>query len=233
MRLCDIWNVKRLMNSGSVRNWFRDEAEKDRNRNPQEIPLKFQFGGEDFKPGQISGLVEQQWLEQWERAPHFKEAGHRREIDGYTLARVLPKSRKPGFWYRFEAQSLALIAHDEMKARMVEFAVEYERELSAFGRILATGTTGREVEEAARKLKGKIKRCRSGPKGGDIEIATEILYGRCDVVIFFIDALRPHPHIEDIRVVFAACMIENEVRMLTNELQAREWMDTVVRARVH
>lgn len=115
---------------------------------------------------------------------------------------------------------------------MVDFAIEYERELSSFGRILSTGTTGREVEEAARKLRGKIKRCRSGPKGGDMEIATEILYGRCDIVIFFIDPLHPHRHSDDIRVVFAACMLHNEVRMLTNELQAREWMGEVVRRRI-
>lgn len=77
-----------------------------------------------------------------------------------------------------------------------------------------------------------LRRCLSGPKGGDIEIATEILFGRCHMVIFFIDPL--HPRTDDMRVVFSACMAEienNDVRMLTNEVQAREWIEQAVRRR--
>ncbi|MDI6810900.1 MAG: hypothetical protein QMD80_04390 [archaeon] len=125
-----------------------------------------------------------------------------------------------------------------MKERMVDFAIQYETELSEFGRILATGTTGREIENACRKLREdeKVRRCLSGPKGGDIEIATEILYDRCNIVVFFIDPLHPHAHIDDIRVVFSACTAEikdNDVRMLTNEVQAREWIEEAVRRRTY
>ena len=242
MRLCDIWNEKRLMNPGSVETWFRDEAERDAQRNPQDIAPRprFYFGAGNFKPGNEkdyrcstndSWLINHRWLKQWAEEKDCMLAEDR-EGGGFFFANPTPKQRKQEFWYKFNLQTIALIAHDEMKRRMVDFAVEYERELSAFGRILATGTTGREVGNATRKLEGKIKRYRSGPKGGDIEIATEILYGRCDVVVFFIDPLNPHPHIEDIRTVFAACMIEGEVLMLTNEVQAREWMDSVVRPKV-
>jgi methylglyoxal synthase len=225
MRLCDIWNVKRLMNQGSVETWFQDEAERDAKRNPQEIPLRMRFGGGKLNDDlwKKAPYVDAQWAAQWSKASHYKESNHN------NISEILPKERELEFWRGFRNQTIALIAHDEMKRRMVDFAIEYERELSNFGRILATGTTGRDVQDATRELKGKIMQCRSGPKGGDIEIATEVLYGRCDVVIFFIDPLHPHPHIEDIRVVFAACMIENQTRMLTNEVQAREWMDVVVR----
>jgi hypothetical protein len=44
MRLCDLWNAKRLMNAESVRQWFREEAERDFQRNPQRIPLRFTLG---------------------------------------------------------------------------------------------------------------------------------------------------------------------------------------------
>jgi methylglyoxal synthase len=64
----------------------------------------------------------------------------------------------------------------------------------------------------------------SGPKGGDIEVATEIIFGRCHVVIFLIDPLKPHPHLDDIRVILGAGMMQ-DVEMLTNERQAREWME--------
>jgi methylglyoxal synthase len=123
--------------------------------------------------------------------------------------------------------TIALIAHDGMKARMLAFAIRYEDKLSQFKTILTTGTTGEMIEQESTKLAGKIFRYESGPKGGDIQIATEILFAQCDVVIFFIDALNPHPHIEDIRVVFAACMITDHVRMLTNPSQAADWMQRV------
>lgn len=128
----------------------------------------------------------------------------------------------------FKDMTIALIAHDEMKERMMSFAIDHEYELSKFGTILATGTTGREVE-AATSL--KIYRYHSGPKGGDIEIATEVILGRCHIVIFFIDPLNPHPHIEDIRTVFEACMLREKVIIITNEMHAREFMTRVVRGK--
>jgi len=133
---------------------------------------------------------------------------------------------------RFDEMTIALIAHDEMKSRMIEFAIDHEQELEKFKTILATGTTGREVAAAtSKKIDDKMVRYHSGPKGGDIEIAIAILNGYCDIVIFFIDPLRPHPHIEDIRVVFQACMLKDQVVMITNEMHAREFMSRVVRGK--
>jgi methylglyoxal synthase len=202
MRLCDLWHVKRLMNTGSVEEWFEKEAESDIHRNPQRCPpcLVLSGYGKECMP-----------------------------IPGPQSVYEIKRPNTFDFPESFENMTIALIAHDEMKARMVEFVIDYESELARFQRILTTGTTGREVEEATRDLKGKIHRYHSGPKGGDIEIATEILFGECHIVIFFIDPLHPHPHIEDIRVVFGACMIQDKVRMLTNEMQAREWMERVVK----
>ena len=121
-----------------------------------------------------------------------------------------------------------------MKGRMTDFANQYENELSQFRRILATGTTGNEVQNVCKKLKNSIILCKSGPKGGDIEIATEILFGCCNIVIFFIDPLNPHPHIDDIRVVLSACMAEifnSHVQIITNEVHARDWVEEAVRRR--
>lgn len=217
MRLCDLWNAKRLMNAESVRSWFRDEAERDVGRNPQEIPLKIVLG---------TAETDNPW----------PEAEHKYEKEYYKVETPYRERRPEDFWTKFDKQSIALIAHDEMKSRMIDFAIQYESELGKFQRILATGTTGQEVMNACRGLRenNKVRRCLSGPKGGDIEIATEILFGRCHIVVFFIDPLHPHPHIDDIRVVFGACMAEivnNDVRMLTNEVQAREWIEEAVRRR--
>ena len=208
MRLCDQWHVKRLMNRGSAEEWIDKEAEVDADRNRQDWPFMMVLEGSkkhlDLKAGKPLTLS----------SPALPATGTS------TSSPVDPSK-----------MTIALIAHDEMKERMAEFASDYEAELSRFERVLATGTTGRIVEDAAPSLRnsGKIHKYHSGPKGGDIEIATEILYGCCQAVVFFVDPLHPHPHIEDIRVVFAACMIQDRVRMLSNEMQAREWMERVVR----
>lgn len=235
-RLCDIWKAKRLMNSGSVRVWFHYEADKDVNRYPQTIPQDLLFGGGDFVPAftSLTSHVDGDWVNQWSGGVDRRKAEElfKGWCLGYWVPPPKPKKRTLDFWDEFDKQTIALIAHDAMKERMVDFAVEYERELAQFARILATGTTGQEVINATRLLSrpNLVRRCRSGPKGGDIEIATEVLYGRCDIVVFFIDPLKhAHPHIEDIRTVFSACMREGETLMLTNEVQAREWMDRVFR----
>lgn len=203
-RLCDVWHVKRLRNSGSLEGWFAAEADADRDRNKQSCPPVLTLAS----PPPI-------------RPRDFRVGG----IMSSQIQLTTPASddeRPP---------TIALIAHDEMKERMIDFAVQYENELDCFGSIMATATTGRSVEEAVPRLKdqNKIKRYLSGPKGGDIQIATEILAGRCDVIVFFLDPLRPHPHADDIRVVLGACMVENNVRILTNEVEAREWMEAVPR----
>ncbi len=210
-RLCDVWRVKRLRNSGSVVEWFGTEADKDVRRNLQRVP------------------------------PPLKLSKEKLTEEEYTNGHLLPRSCQdahdvayarlplPQEAIRPSTTTIALIAHDEMKPRLAEFAIEYESELGQFGRIFATRTTGREIEESVPSLKDRIVPVHSGPKGGDIQIATEILYRRCDVVIFFLDPMRPHPHADDIRVVLSACMVENNVRILTNEVEARDWMEEVVR----
>lgn len=209
MRLCDQWHVKRLMNRGSVMAWFDNEAKDDQRRNLQPCPPKLAFPRLGKNTGSIT-------------FPPRPQTNHWR---GSLQVRSFHHRRKP-----FNKMTIALIAHDEMKGRMIDFAIDHEAELDAFGTIIATGTTGREVAAAtSERISNKMVRLHSGPKGGDIEIATAVLYDKCDVVIFFVDPLRPHPHIEDIRVVFQACMVREHVVMITNEMHAREFMSRVVR----
>lgn len=213
MRLCDQWHVKRLMNRGSVLAWFDHEAGHDAKRNlhscPPTVTLRWK-GDTALEPFHFEDPIPQP----------------RHRPTALATSHLSPHSK------RFEEMTIALIAHDGMKTRMIEFAVDHEAELKRFDTILATGSTGREVAAAtSQQIYDKMVRYHSGPKGGDIEIATAILYGKCDVVIFFVDPLQPHPHIEDIRVVFQACMLKEQVVMITNEMHAREFMSRVVRGR--
>jgi len=210
MRLCDQCHVKRLMNRGSVLVWFDLEAVEDAKRNLQPCPPRLTLFP-DHRKRRVTRFFTQ-------------PAGVETPWRGPRLSRWTGKKKA------FKDMTLALIAHDEMKDRMIDFAIDHESEIDKFGRILATGTTGREVAAAtSRAISDKLIRAHSGPKGGDIEIATAVLHDKCDVVIFFMDPLTPHPHIEDIRVVFEACMVKDQVVMITNERHAREFMCRVVR----
>ena len=209
LRLADQWRVKKLMNKGSVNEWLRIEAKRDAKLNIQQIPFATIFAG--------SGMT----LTYQEAALDDKK---------YSV-QCSKKNTVNNVGAKLEETVVALISHDEMKSRMLDFVIDYERDLSKFKSIVTTGTTGKLIQEASPILANKVQRYHSGPKGGDIEIATEILCGGCHVVIFLTDPLHPHPHIEDIRVVFGACMINDQVRMLSNEIQARDWMDTVIRGR--
>ena len=210
MRLSDVHRVKKLMNSGSVEEWFSTESKLDIFKNLQPVPpnLKLIKSNVTIKPIKLT----------------------KNEIKNYN--KIEWRTDKfPDFEDDLGKVTIALIAHNEMKPRMIEFAIDYENELAKFDKILTTGTTGKEILNVTNKLSQKIKRYHSGPIGGDIEIATEILFNKCHIVIFFIDPLNPHPHLEDIRVIQGACMRHNLVRMLANEMQAREWMERVVKMR--
>jgi methylglyoxal synthase len=93
---------------------------------------------------------------------------------------------------------VALIAHDEKKAALVEFAREHAAFLVGCD-IVATGTTGSRVLEALPGL--SIRRVKSGPLGGDQQIGAMIAEGLVDAVIFFVDPLTPMPHDVDVKAL--------------------------------
>jgi len=246
-RLCDQCHVKRLLNERSVRTWIEyEEDQYDSNLKLKANPKPLYFP--HFKRSDCKNILdEKRGLEEYKSIiKEIEELNFpSKENDKFQdspinlpLKHYVPNDFRNLFQVgsdkekKFEDMTIALIAHDGMKPRMIDFAVDYEAELKKFKKILATGTTGREVAAATSKeLDGKLFRYHSGPKGGDIEIAASILYGLCDLVIFFIDPLNAHPHIEDIRVVFQACMMNQNVIIITNEMHAREFMARVVRNR--
>jgi len=89
---------------------------------------------------------------------------------------------------------IALIAHDKMKAEMIDFTLKY-RNVLANHELFATGTTGHRIIEET----GLPVHCfRSGPLGGDQEIGARIANGNIDMVFFFRDPLTAQPHEPDI-----------------------------------
>ncbi|KRB58595.1 methylglyoxal synthase [Rhizobium sp. Root708] len=111
---------------------------------------------------------------------------------------------------------LALIAHDQKKDDMAEFARRHKEALKNW-RIVATGTTGGRVLEAAPEL--DVTRLKSGPLGGDQQIGALIATGEADAIIFFVDPLTPMPHDVDVKALMRLAIVY-DIPMALNEATA-------------
>ncbi|MCO5732834.1 methylglyoxal synthase [Rhizobium sp. SSA_523] len=116
---------------------------------------------------------------------------------------------------------IALIAHDQKKAEMAEFAQKHQAALSRF-RIVATGTTGARVQEAAPQL--DVRRLKSGPLGGDQQIGAMIATGDVSMLIFFTDPLTPLPHDVDVKALTRLATVY-DIPMALNRATAEKLID--------
>lgn len=106
--------------------------------------------------------------------------------------------------------TIALVAHDNRKTDMIEWAVHNAHFLSKHT-MVCTGTTGRLIKQAfdERGIDGTIICMHSGPLGGDAEIAAMVVRKEIDLAIFLIDDLNPQPHEADIQMLLRQCRVHN------------------------
>ena len=106
--------------------------------------------------------------------------------------------------------TIALVAHDNRKSDLVEWAVFNAEELSQH-HLVCTGTTGTLVKEAFEKkgVTADVQCMNSGPLGGDAEIAALVVQHKINLAIFLIDDLNPQPHEADIQMLLRQCRVHN------------------------
>jgi methylglyoxal synthase len=163
--------------------------------------------------------------------PFVSTFAHAREwFELACVARGVPRDPLLDPWFDFARQTVALVAHDARKDAMVAFVREHFAFFDRFGGRIATGTTGGLLNALAEEIGPRrgtpwVRRFRSGPLGGDAEIALEVLEGRCQRIVFFEDPHVARQHEADIQLLERSARIATDRAMCVSDTaSATTWV---------
>ena len=100
-------------------------------------------------------------------------------------------------------KNIALIAHDNKKAELIDWCNEH-KEILKIHFLCGTGTTARMITDQTGL---PVKGYNSGPLGGDQQIGAKIVEGKVDFVIFFSDPLTAQPHDPDVKALLRIAQV--------------------------
>ena len=100
-------------------------------------------------------------------------------------------------------KNIALIAHDNKKADLVEWCKKNKAILEHHF-LCGTGTSAKLVSD---RTGLPVRGFNSGPLGGDQQIGARIVDGKVDIVIFFSDPLTAQPHDPDVKALLRIAQV--------------------------
>ncbi|MBE5736861.1 MAG: methylglyoxal synthase [Clostridiales bacterium] len=110
-----------------------------------------------------------------------------------------------------KVKKIALIAHDNKKPEIIEWAKKNKEILKNYS-LCGTGTTSKRISEATGlQVFGYL----SGPLGGDQQIGALVAQGEIDLVVFFCDPLQAQPHDPDVKALLRIANVY-DVAIATN-----------------
>jgi methylglyoxal synthase len=102
-------------------------------------------------------------------------------------------------------RNIALVAHDNKKNDLTEWAA-FNKGTLAFHNLYATEGTGKRIME---KTGLKITLLKEGSRGGDMELGALIANKKLDYLIFFWDPLQALPHDVDVKALLRIAVLYN------------------------
>lgn len=112
-------------------------------------------------------------------------------------------------------KSIALIAHDNRKADIIEWVQNNKDQLSRHF-LCGTGTTAKLI---AAETDLPVTAFNSGPLGGDQQIGCRIVECKIDFMIFFWDPLTSQPHDPDVKALLRIAALY-DIPVATNQSTA-------------
>jgi methylglyoxal synthase len=114
-----------------------------------------------------------------------------------------------------KVKTIALVAHDMMKADLVEW-VRWNKDILSGHKLVCTGTTGRMIQDLLISEKDtlpekdfEVQRLKSGPLGGDQQLGAMIAEGKIHLLIFFWDPMEQQPHDVDVKALLRIAVLYN------------------------
>ena len=229
MRLCDLWGVKRLLNRTAIKKWVEFESQFDTKRNLQPFPpaiILRRDGTADERESIEPALIPPK--------SKFMKLGWQIENEDETKNQENEDQNLQLYEEEDDAVewTIAMIAYGEMKEKMVDLVRNFEREFRAFNRIITTNNLGTLLTNEIPGLKNNIYRYHSGLKGGFSEIATEVLFEKCKVIFLFPDPNDPLSYLDETKALIGTTMINERIRLITNDFQGRDWLEHIVRPKL-
>ena len=215
-QMCDFYGVRRLMNRGSIIEWLNYQAKSDHDDN----------------------ILENDEI----CAIKLKTDSNSIEAIDAIDSKFKIEPKIP-YGYDTSQNAVAFIVRDIHRAEFNKFLRKNKDTLSKFDRILITTTKGKFYD----KFKNtKVFPCKPVGQGGLVDIAMEILFGRCNDVVFYDSPIddtkkrktkakadefnRPFGTVlseiiaYNYQLIISACKINQNVRVKTNMKQAEEWI---------